>query len=72
MKNLEEAYENLKLSMAKFEKEMTMYRGVRVPEGEDGNTTNTEYGQQSYPKKDFENLSKEQIFKQKLMTMKDK
>ncbi len=68
---LQAAYAKFKAACNEFENEMTLYKGVKVEKDQDGNTSEFENGQQDYPKKDFENLSKQQIFKQKLMTMKD-
>ncbi len=68
---LHAAYAKFKQACDEFENEMTLYKGVKVEKDQDGNTSEFENGQQDYPKKDFENLSKQQIFKQKLMTMKD-
>lgn len=67
---LHAAYEKYKKACEEFDNEMTLYKGVKVEKDQNGNTSQYENGQQDYPKKDFDNLSKEQIFKQKLMTMK--
>lgn len=71
MKELKEAYDKFKAACGDFEKAMTNYQGVKVEKDQDGNRGNTVNGEEDYPEKDFDNLSKEQIFKQKLLTMKD-
>lgn len=72
MKELKEAYDKFKAACGDFEKAMTNYQGVKVEKNQDGNRGNTTNGEESYADAgDFDNLSKEQIFKQKLLTMKD-
>lgn len=67
------AYKKFKDACAEFESHMTNYEGVKVEKNQDGNRGNTINGEQSYEEAgSFDNLSKKEILKQKLIAGLDK